>query len=73
VQRRVGVLRVWRLAWWQREGYPEYVAGGEQGRPGAPERYRQAARIWKYLLEDRKLTFDQVIRLPAPPTPPPEG
>jgi hypothetical protein len=41
VQRRIGVLRVWRLAWWQREGYPEYVAGGGQGGRG---RRRATAR-----------------------------
>jgi hypothetical protein len=68
VQRRLGVLRVWQLAWWQREGYSEYIAGGAEARPAAPARYRQAARIWKHLLEDRHLTFDQVIRLQAPPT-----
>jgi hypothetical protein len=61
VQRRVGVLGSWQLAWWQREGYPEYIGSRGATELDSPPAYRQAALRWKALLEDRHLTFDQII------------
>jgi hypothetical protein len=63
VQHRIGILRLWRLRWWQKEGYPEYIAIGRGTQSEAPVRYRQAAEKWKYLLETEHLTFDQIIKL----------
>ena len=62
VQRRIGLLRLWGLPWWQREGYPEYIASERGTTSEAPKPYRDAARRWKYFLEDRGMTFDQVVR-----------
>ena len=59
MQRRLGLLRVWRLPWWKREGFASYV-GNTESSP-EPERYRQARLRWTYLLKVRHLTFDQVI------------
>jgi hypothetical protein len=61
MQRRLGLLRVWRLPWWKREGYASYI-GNTESAP-EPERYRQARLRWAYLIEVRHLTFDQVIAL----------
>ena len=63
VRHRIGVLRLWRLQWWQKEGYPEYVASRGGTELAAPASYQRAARIWKFLLETRHLTFDEVIGL----------
>lgn len=63
VERRIGVLRLWRLQWWQKEGYAEYVASRGGTESEAPVRYRLAAERWKYLLETEHLTFDQIIKL----------
>jgi hypothetical protein len=61
VEHRIGLLRLWRLQWWQKEGYAEYVASRGGTESEAPDRYRRAAERWKYLLETEHLTFDQVI------------
>jgi hypothetical protein len=66
VQRRIGLFRLWRLAWWQKEGYPEYIASDKCAHSEAPARYRSAACAWRYLLETRGLSFDQVIRMQTP-------
>lgn len=63
VQDRIGVLSVWRLAWWQREGYPEYIASERCTHSEAPAPYQEAARIWKELLEQRRMNFDDVVRI----------
>jgi hypothetical protein len=63
VQRRIGLLRLWRLPGWKKEGYPEYIASQRCARSEAPATYRDAARIWKTLLETNHLTFDQIIAL----------
>jgi hypothetical protein len=63
VQRRIGLLRLWHLAWWQKEGYPEYIASERCADFKSPLRYQAAARAWKYLLETRQMSFDQVIGL----------
>jgi len=63
VRRRIGLFRLWRLQWWQKEGYAEYVASAAATRSEAPLRYQQAAVAWKYLLERRHLRFDQIIEL----------
>lgn len=62
MQRRIGLLKLWRLPWWQREGYPEYIASERGTRSDAPRAYRDAARRWKYFLEQRGMTFDEVVR-----------
>lgn len=63
VRRRIGLVRLWRLQWWQKEGYAEYVASEAATRSEAPLQYQRAAIAWKYLLEKRRLSFDQVIEL----------
>jgi hypothetical protein len=63
VRRRIGRLRLWRLQWWQKEGYAEYIASAAASESEAPARYRDAALAWKYLLEQRRLSFDQVLTL----------
>jgi hypothetical protein len=63
VRRRIGRLRLWRLQWWQKEGYAEYIASVAASGSEAPARYRDAALAWKYLLEQRRLSFDQVLTL----------
>jgi hypothetical protein len=63
VKRRIGLLRLWRLQWWQREGYPEYIASARATHSEAPREYQDAAGAWKYLLEQRHLSFDQVVKL----------
>ena len=63
VERRIGLLRLWRLQWWQKEGYAEYIASAAATDSEAPRQYRDAAFAWKYLLEQRHLSFDQVIKL----------
>ena len=61
MQRRLGLLHIWRLPWWKREGYASYI-GNTKSAP-EPEMYRQARSRWAYLIEVRHLTFDQVIAL----------
>jgi len=63
VQRRIGLLRLWRLPWWKKEGYPEYIASQRCAQSEAPARYQEAARKWKKLLETDHMTFDQVISI----------
>jgi hypothetical protein len=64
IERRLGFLRTLRLQWWQREGYPEYIASGSAlGGSDSPIKYRQAARIWKDLIERQHLTFDEVTQI----------
>src|SRR5262249_433683 len=67
VQNRIGLLRVWRLQWWQKEGYPEYIASDKGTRTDAPPAYREAAHAWKYLLEVRRLRFEEIIALKQDP------
>ena len=62
VQRHIGVVRLWKLPWWQREGYAEYIGSDRATRSEAPETYKQAAYAWKELLEDHGLSFDEVLR-----------
>lgn len=61
MERNVG-LRYWRLPWWKREGYPEYIGSARATRLDSPPRYREAALAWKHLLEDRRMTFAQIIQ-----------
>lgn len=63
VEQHIGLLRLWRLKWWQKEGYAEYIASRGHPQSEAPARYRQAAARWKNLLETEHLTFDQIINL----------
>ena len=65
MERRVGP-RYWTLPWWKREGYAEYIGSAGCRELDSPKRYRQAALAWKHLLENRHLTFDQVIALQTP-------
>jgi hypothetical protein len=60
MERRVG-LRYWLLPWWKREGYPEYVGSARGTRLESPAAYREAALAWKVLIEERGMTFDQVV------------
>jgi hypothetical protein len=59
--RRVGLLATWRLPWWKKEGYAEYVASAGLADSEAPPRYQEAARAWRHLLIDAGWSFDQVI------------
>jgi hypothetical protein len=67
VRRRIGIRRLWRLQWWQKEGYPEYIASRGGIEIEAPTRYQQAARAWKILLEQRHMSFDDAIDLRGAP------
>jgi hypothetical protein len=57
---RVGLLASWRLPWWKREGYPEYIGSRGAAEFDSPPAYREAALRWKRLL-DAGLTFDHII------------
>jgi hypothetical protein len=61
VRRRIGVFRLWRLQRWQRGGYAEYVASDAATHSEAPPDYQRTARAWKYLLEIRHFTIDEVL------------
>jgi hypothetical protein len=60
VTERVGLIASWRLPWWKREGYPEYIGSRGGIELDSPPAYRNAARRWKELL-DRGVPFDTVI------------
>ena len=60
MQHRLGLLTIWKLPWWKKEGYAEYLASDGGVKSEAPPAYREAA-AWKYLLETRKLSFDEII------------
>jgi len=54
------VIASWRLPWWKREGYPEYIGSRGGTELDSPPAYRNAALRWKELL-DRGVPFDTVI------------
>jgi hypothetical protein len=66
VQRRIGLIQLWRLSWWQKEGYPEYIASKAATETDTPAAYQEAALVWKGLIENDHLTFDEIIRLKTP-------
>jgi hypothetical protein len=66
--RRFGALATWRLPWWKREGYAEYVASGGLVDSEAPAGYQQAARVWRHLLIEAGWTFERVIASQTPVT-----
>ena len=65
VQKRIGLIALWRLQWWQKEGYPEYIAS-KTGQSEAPLPYQKAVLVWKCLLDKHHLTFEDVIKLRQP-------
>ena len=60
VTERVGLIASWRLPWWKREGYPEYIGSRGGTELDSPPAYRNAALRWKDLLE-RGVPFDTII------------
>ncbi len=67
VQRRIGLLAVWRLPWWKREGYAEYVGADSGNASVAPPAYQRAMLHWKALLEQRHLGVEEILRTTLPP------
>ncbi|HYR46685.1 MAG TPA: hypothetical protein VER78_06735 [Thermoanaerobaculia bacterium] len=67
VQRRLGLIRMWRLPFWKKEGYAEYIGMDEARSEPEPMPYRRARLRWKFLLEKEGLTFDQVMQSRAVP------
>ncbi|MBI1848951.1 MAG: hypothetical protein HYR85_01265 [Planctomycetes bacterium] len=73
VQHAIGLLAVWRLPWWKKEGYAEYVGSGRlrahrenSGKSGVdsspvPGAYDRARRFWQHLIEVRGMTFREII------------
>ena len=73
VQRRLGLIRVWKLPFWKKEGYAEYIGVNEARSEPEPEPYRRARLRWKVLLETEGQSFDQVIQSKASPDRHPTG
>lgn len=75
MQERLGVVRVWRLPWWKREGYAEFVAerdtvplaervarlGTDRRDTRYPTRLLEALIAVRYLKEVKHLSFDEFI------------
>jgi len=74
-QRRLGIIRSWRTPSWKKEGYAEYV-GDPRSEPliedlrmlesagsdfGVPKQYFEAAILWRYLADVRKLSFAEIM------------
>ena len=70
-QRRLGIIRSWQTPSWKKEGYAEYV-GDPRSEPliedlrmlesagsdfGVPKQYLEAAILWRYLADVRKMSF----------------
>lgn len=86
LQRHVGLLRLWRLPFWKREGYSEMVAYGDTmtvadvrrllSSPGqivqrlpdmpVPRWYYEAEAAWRFLVQYRGATIDQVLTTNEP-------
>jgi hypothetical protein len=62
VQRRLGLIHVWRLPFWKKEGYAEFIGVNEARSDPEPEPYRRARLRWMALLEREGQTFDQVMQ-----------
>jgi len=82
IQKKLGIIKVWRLPFWKKEGYAEYI-GNPRTVPLAqdvqmlnsltcnviptdngndvPRRYFEAALLWRYLAEVRKLSFAEIM------------
>ena len=73
VQHAIGLLAGWRLPWWKKEGYAEHVGSGRlrahrvksaqspfDSSP-VPGAYDRARRFWQYLIEERGMTFREII------------
>jgi hypothetical protein len=74
-QRRLGIIRSWRTPSWKKEGYAEYIgnprtvsliedlrtldSAGEGF--AVPKRYFEAAILWRYLVDIRKMTFAEIM------------
>jgi hypothetical protein len=69
VQRRLGLIRVWRLPFWKKEGYAEYIGVNEARSESEPEPYRRARLRWKVLLEREGRSFDEVMQSKGAPAP----
>lgn len=81
-QKKLGIVRLWRLPFWKKEGYAEYV-GNPRTVPLAqdlqmldsvtcnaiplgnghevPRRYFEAALLWRYLADVRKLSLAEIM------------
>lgn len=85
MRQELGLRREWRLPFWKKEGYPEYVSSGQRIplRDGilwlsnhergpvpvgngyaVPRQYFEAEIAWRYLLDVRKMRFNDVIDSP---------
>ncbi len=74
-QRRLGIIRSWRTPSWKKEGYAEYIGNPRTGSliedlrilDNAPDglavqkRYFEAALLWRYLADIRKMTFAEIM------------
>jgi hypothetical protein len=74
-QRRLGLIGSWRTPSWKKEGYAEYI-GDPRTEPliedlrmlervaddgAVPKRYFEAAILWRYLADIRKMSFAQIM------------
>jgi hypothetical protein len=74
-QRRLGIIRSWRTPSWKKEGYAEYI-GDPRTEPlvedlrmlesagddsAVPKRYFEAAILWRYLADVRKMSFAEIM------------
>jgi len=74
-QKRLGLIRSWRTPSWKKEGYAEYV-GDPRTEPliedlrmlervgddaTVPKRYFEAAILWRYLADIRKMSFAEIM------------
>src|SRR6266851_5964903 len=74
-QRRLGIIRSWRTPSWKKEGYAEYIGDPRTESltedlrilDNAPDglavqkRYFEAALLWRYLADIRKMTFAEIM------------
>src|SRR6266852_5553928 len=81
-QKKLGIICMWRLPFWKKEGYAEYVAHGRTvpliedlrmldsltsnvipmgAGYDVPRQYFEAELLWRYLIEVRKLGFQEVM------------
>lgn len=76
MQHRLGLYRLWRLPWWKREGFAEFVARKDSmplaqrvaqfdssapSEMTIPRRYLEALIVTRYSLEVRRDSFDDFI------------
>ncbi len=74
-QKRLGIIRSWRTPAWKKEGYAEYI-GNPRREPliedleildsagdglEVPKRYFEAAILWRYLADIRKMSFAEIM------------